>query len=191
MAEKLFEPGNICAIERNAERKTKVVLQCFIVQFLQFSYIFKQDRWEANTDPSSVDLAFIQRREFNSCKTFSFNVTASTKTGVNLCNSEMCHVNAVPSGCLNLHVLTSCRSAGPTMAPQNSGNGPDGAHPPITRSPMAQERGMCICVLATGQHFVFGLVWRESREGCQSTRSIQRLMFVEWKAVCVRACVWI
>ncbi|XP_041809588.1 AT-rich interactive domain-containing protein 1B-like isoform X5 [Chelmon rostratus] len=30
---------------------------------------------------------------------------------------------------------------GSTMAPQNSGNGPDGAHPPITRSPMAQERG--------------------------------------------------
>ncbi|XP_040916242.1 AT-rich interactive domain-containing protein 1B-like isoform X3 [Toxotes jaculatrix] len=30
---------------------------------------------------------------------------------------------------------------GSTMAPQSSGNGPDGAHPPITRSPMAQERG--------------------------------------------------
>uniref|UniRef100_A0A7N6BPN0 ARID domain-containing protein n=1 Tax=Anabas testudineus TaxID=64144 RepID=A0A7N6BPN0_ANATE len=28
-----------------------------------------------------------------------------------------------------------------TIAPQSSGNGPDGAHPPITRSPMAQERG--------------------------------------------------
>uniref|UniRef100_A0A3Q2VW60 AT-rich interaction domain 1B n=2 Tax=Haplochromini TaxID=319058 RepID=A0A3Q2VW60_HAPBU len=27
------------------------------------------------------------------------------------------------------------------MAPQSSGNGPDGGHPPITRSPMAQERG--------------------------------------------------
>uniref|UniRef100_A0A7N8WQ70 AT-rich interactive domain-containing protein 1B-like n=1 Tax=Mastacembelus armatus TaxID=205130 RepID=A0A7N8WQ70_9TELE len=31
--------------------------------------------------------------------------------------------------------------ASSTMAPQNSGNGPDGVHPPITRSPMAQERG--------------------------------------------------
>uniref|UniRef100_A0AAQ5YZX2 ARID domain-containing protein n=1 Tax=Amphiprion ocellaris TaxID=80972 RepID=A0AAQ5YZX2_AMPOC len=31
--------------------------------------------------------------------------------------------------------------ASSTMAPQSSGNGPDGAHPPITRSPMAQERG--------------------------------------------------
>ncbi|XP_053191155.1 AT-rich interactive domain-containing protein 1B-like [Scomber japonicus] len=30
---------------------------------------------------------------------------------------------------------------GSTMAPQSSGNGPDGSHPPITRSPMAQERG--------------------------------------------------
>nr|XP_046269942.1 AT-rich interactive domain-containing protein 1B-like isoform X2 [Scatophagus argus] len=30
---------------------------------------------------------------------------------------------------------------GSTVTPQNSGNGPDGAHPPITRSPMAQERG--------------------------------------------------
>ncbi|XP_069574972.1 AT-rich interactive domain-containing protein 1B-like isoform X3 [Brachyistius frenatus] len=30
---------------------------------------------------------------------------------------------------------------GSTMAPQSSGNGPDGAHPPITRSPMTQERG--------------------------------------------------
>ncbi|XP_051247612.1 AT-rich interactive domain-containing protein 1B isoform X3 [Dicentrarchus labrax] len=30
---------------------------------------------------------------------------------------------------------------GSTMAPQNSGNGSDGAHPPIPRSPMAQERG--------------------------------------------------
>uniref|UniRef100_A0A8C6PYV1 AT-rich interaction domain 1B n=1 Tax=Nothobranchius furzeri TaxID=105023 RepID=A0A8C6PYV1_NOTFU len=30
---------------------------------------------------------------------------------------------------------------GSTMAPQSSGNGPDGAHLPITRSPMAQERG--------------------------------------------------
>ncbi|KAM3871321.1 AT-rich interactive domain-containing protein 1B-like [Diretmus argenteus] len=30
---------------------------------------------------------------------------------------------------------------GPTMAPQTPGNGPDGAHPPITRSPMTQERG--------------------------------------------------
>lgn len=30
---------------------------------------------------------------------------------------------------------------GSAMAPQNSGNGPDGAHPPITRSPMAQDRG--------------------------------------------------
>lgn len=30
---------------------------------------------------------------------------------------------------------------GSTMTPQNSGNGPDGAHLPITRSPMAQERG--------------------------------------------------
>ncbi|XP_030247816.1 AT-rich interactive domain-containing protein 1B-like isoform X7 [Sparus aurata] len=30
---------------------------------------------------------------------------------------------------------------GSTMAPQNSGNGPDGSHPPVTRSPMAQERG--------------------------------------------------
>ncbi|XP_068577578.1 AT-rich interactive domain-containing protein 1B isoform X3 [Cebidichthys violaceus] len=27
------------------------------------------------------------------------------------------------------------------MAPQSSGNGPEGAHPPITRSPMAQEKG--------------------------------------------------
>ncbi|KAM7403899.1 hypothetical protein PAMA_004361 [Pampus argenteus] len=32
-------------------------------------------------------------------------------------------------------------AAGSTMAPQSSGNGPDGSHPPITRSPMAQERG--------------------------------------------------
>uniref|UniRef100_A0A8P4G213 ARID domain-containing protein n=1 Tax=Dicentrarchus labrax TaxID=13489 RepID=A0A8P4G213_DICLA len=31
--------------------------------------------------------------------------------------------------------------ASSTMAPQNSGNGSDGAHPPIPRSPMAQERG--------------------------------------------------
>ncbi|XP_039904869.1 AT-rich interactive domain-containing protein 1B-like isoform X2 [Simochromis diagramma] len=30
---------------------------------------------------------------------------------------------------------------GSAMAPQSSGNGPDGGHPPITRSPMAQERG--------------------------------------------------
>ncbi|XP_041828466.1 AT-rich interactive domain-containing protein 1B-like isoform X3 [Melanotaenia boesemani] len=30
---------------------------------------------------------------------------------------------------------------GSTMAPQSSGNGPDGAHPPITPSPVAQERG--------------------------------------------------
>ncbi|KAF1375034.1 hypothetical protein PFLUV_G00235210 [Perca fluviatilis] len=30
---------------------------------------------------------------------------------------------------------------GSTMAPQSSGNGPEGAHPPITRSPMAQEKG--------------------------------------------------
>ncbi|CAJ1073859.1 AT-rich interactive domain-containing protein 1B-like isoform X1 [Xyrichtys novacula] len=30
---------------------------------------------------------------------------------------------------------------GPTMAPQSTGNGPDGAHPPNTRSPMAQDRG--------------------------------------------------
>ncbi|CAG10728.1 unnamed protein product, partial [Tetraodon nigroviridis] len=30
---------------------------------------------------------------------------------------------------------------GAATAAQNSGNGPDGAHPPITRSPMAQERG--------------------------------------------------
>ncbi|CAG5866262.1 unnamed protein product [Menidia menidia] len=28
-----------------------------------------------------------------------------------------------------------------SSTPQSSGNGPDGAHPPITRSPMAQERG--------------------------------------------------
>ncbi|GLD69465.1 AT-rich interactive domain-containing protein 1B-like protein [Lates japonicus] len=37
----------------------------------------------------------------------------------------------------------SANSAAPgsAMAPQSSGNGPDGAHPPITRSPMAQERG--------------------------------------------------
>uniref|UniRef100_I3JMR8 AT-rich interaction domain 1B n=1 Tax=Oreochromis niloticus TaxID=8128 RepID=I3JMR8_ORENI len=31
--------------------------------------------------------------------------------------------------------------ASSAMAPQSSGNGPDGGHPPITRSPMAQERG--------------------------------------------------
>ncbi|XP_047183150.1 AT-rich interactive domain-containing protein 1B-like isoform X2 [Scophthalmus maximus] len=30
---------------------------------------------------------------------------------------------------------------GSNVAPQSSGNGPDGAHPPIPRSPMAQERG--------------------------------------------------
>ncbi|XP_065822147.1 AT-rich interactive domain-containing protein 1B isoform X3 [Labrus bergylta] len=30
---------------------------------------------------------------------------------------------------------------GPTMAPQNTGNGPDGAHPPNNRSPMPQDRG--------------------------------------------------
>ncbi|KAM9842398.1 AT-rich interactive domain-containing protein 1B-like [Aulostomus maculatus] len=30
---------------------------------------------------------------------------------------------------------------GSSLAPQSSGNGPDGSHPPITRSPMAQERG--------------------------------------------------
>lgn len=75
------------------------------------------------------------------------------------------------------------------MAPQNTGNGPDGAHPPITRSPMAQERGMCICVVAAGQQLVFGLVRRENSEGCKSTRSIQRSVFVEWNAVCVCACV--
>lgn len=70
------------------------------------------------------------------------------------------------------------------MAPQSTGNGPDGVHPPITRSPMAQERGMCICVLAAGQQLVFG-----GSEGCKSMRSIQRLMFVEWNAVCIRACL--
>uniref|UniRef100_A0A8D3A4Z6 ARID domain-containing protein n=1 Tax=Scophthalmus maximus TaxID=52904 RepID=A0A8D3A4Z6_SCOMX len=31
--------------------------------------------------------------------------------------------------------------ASSNVAPQSSGNGPDGAHPPIPRSPMAQERG--------------------------------------------------
>uniref|UniRef100_A0A3Q4GUB7 AT-rich interaction domain 1B n=1 Tax=Neolamprologus brichardi TaxID=32507 RepID=A0A3Q4GUB7_NEOBR len=36
--------------------------------------------------------------------------------------------------------------ASSAMAPQSSGNAPDGGHPPITRSPMAQERGMCVCV---------------------------------------------
>ncbi|KAK9533488.1 hypothetical protein VZT92_008601 [Zoarces viviparus] len=30
---------------------------------------------------------------------------------------------------------------GSAMAPQSSGNGPEGAHPPITRSPLAQEKG--------------------------------------------------
>ncbi|XP_074547704.1 AT-rich interactive domain-containing protein 1B-like isoform X4 [Halichoeres trimaculatus] len=30
---------------------------------------------------------------------------------------------------------------GSTVAPQNTGNGPDGGHPPNTRSPMAQDRG--------------------------------------------------
>lgn len=70
------------------------------------------------------------------------------------------------------------------MAPQSSGNGPEGAHPPITRSPMAQEKGMGLCVLSTGQHLVFS-------ESCKSTRSIQRSVFEEWDAVCVRACVFI
>ncbi|XP_028293983.1 AT-rich interactive domain-containing protein 1B isoform X2 [Gouania willdenowi] len=37
----------------------------------------------------------------------------------------------------------SANSAAPgsTAAPQSSGNGPDGTHPPLTRSPIAQERG--------------------------------------------------
>ncbi|KAM9708114.1 AT-rich interactive domain-containing protein 1B isoform 2-T2 [Menidia menidia] len=35
----------------------------------------------------------------------------------------------------------SANSSVPGSTPQSSGNGPDGAHPPITRSPMAQERG--------------------------------------------------
>ncbi|XP_026210569.1 AT-rich interactive domain-containing protein 1B-like isoform X2 [Anabas testudineus] len=35
----------------------------------------------------------------------------------------------------------STTAPGSAIAPQSSGNGPDGAHPPITRSPMAQERG--------------------------------------------------
>lgn len=40
-------------------------------------------------------------------------------------------------------LMDLCCFAGSNMAPQTSGNGPDGAHPPITRSPMAQERGGC------------------------------------------------
>ncbi|XP_061598814.1 AT-rich interactive domain-containing protein 1B isoform X3 [Cololabis saira] len=36
---------------------------------------------------------------------------------------------------------TNTTAPGSTMAPQSSGNGPEGAHPPITRSPVAQERG--------------------------------------------------
>ncbi|KAF3701377.1 AT-rich interactive domain-containing protein 1B [Channa argus] len=35
----------------------------------------------------------------------------------------------------------STAAQGSTMAPHSSGNGPDGAHPPLTRSPMAQDRG--------------------------------------------------
>lgn len=89
----------------------------------------------------------------------SFDVTAIvTKTESNNCNSEMCEVSAVSSGRLNPHVRTSCCYAGTTVAPQTSGNGPDGAHPPITRSPMAQERGTCVNVLATSQPLVFGFI---------------------------------
>ncbi|KAM3595043.1 uncharacterized protein V6R79_017505 [Siganus canaliculatus] len=36
---------------------------------------------------------------------------------------------------------TTTTTQGSNMAPQNSGNGPDGGHPTITRSPMAQDRG--------------------------------------------------
>ncbi|KAM4542520.1 AT-rich interactive domain-containing protein 1B-like isoform 1-T1 [Odontesthes bonariensis] len=35
----------------------------------------------------------------------------------------------------------SANTTAPGSTPQSSGTGPDGAHPPITRSPMAQERG--------------------------------------------------
>lgn len=47
-------------------------------------------------------------------------------------------------------------SAGAATATQNSGNGPDGAHPPITRSPMAQERGVCVNVSADNEHYPCG-----------------------------------
>ncbi|XP_028250904.1 AT-rich interactive domain-containing protein 1B-like isoform X2 [Parambassis ranga] len=42
---------------------------------------------------------------------------------------------------------------GSSMAPQSSGNGPDGAHPPITRSPMAQERGFNMQRNQSGSQF--------------------------------------
>ncbi|XP_034713991.1 AT-rich interactive domain-containing protein 1B-like isoform X2 [Etheostoma cragini] len=37
--------------------------------------------------------------------------------------------------------LANTTAPGSTMAPHSSGNGPEAAHPPITRSPMAQEKG--------------------------------------------------
>lgn len=78
------------------------------------------------------------------------------------------------------------------MAPQSSGNGPEGAHPPITRSPMAQEKGMCVyvCVIrrpACG-------VWPCLAGGIVKVVSLQGVYraqyFLEWSAVCVRSCVF-
>lgn len=73
--------------EMQRERQKQSFSALLLQQFLQFPSIFEQGRWEANINPFSIDLAFMQRREFNSCKTFSLNVTAFvTKTGLNLSN---------------------------------------------------------------------------------------------------------
>lgn len=114
-------------------KKTKVIIQRSIVFFFMQLYILIC--WPR----------FVQRRVFNA-KMFSYNLTAfSLKRRSWIFGALKCVMSAQYQVDVWIR-QSSCCSSGSTMAPQNSGNGPDGSHPPVTRSPMAQERGMCMCV---------------------------------------------
>lgn len=88
------------------------------------------------------ELAFIQGEEFNSqTSVLSFLMGFFL---LFFLNDPFCH-KAVSLIRNRIHSLIPCRPAGSTLVPQSSGNGPDGSHPPVPRSPMAQDRGMCVC----------------------------------------------
>ena len=136
---KLFEPGDFCAIEINAEKKDKSdhpVLYCYNSSF----------SFHATINLFSVDLASCKEGYSVRAKTFSCNLTAFSLKGQSWTFVALKCVMLVQYEMDVWIQQSSFCSSGSTMAPQNSGNGPDGSHPPITRSPMAQERGMCMCV---------------------------------------------
>lgn len=158
------------------EREKLSFSALLLQQFLQFSSIFK---YKSNF----YSPRFHAEKWIQSMLNFSFEHDSFCYNLLNL--SNFWNVSSQVSETSHPDFMLFCRfHHGPAEHWERTRRSTPANHPLTYGS---GERCVCVymCVLFTGQHLVFGLVWWGNSEGCKSTRSIQRSVFVRLCVPCM------